>query len=59
MVIDPLGDQPARLTYRSFRMMYSVESRAGTERANVIDTEQTLLPVGGYNRALAGPSDKT
>lgn len=56
-MIDPLGDQAARLVQRRIGVVDAIESRAGPERVGVRVAAADQLPVCGHDRTLAAPGD--
>jgi hypothetical protein len=57
VMVDPLGDEPARLIHRGFGMMNPVEGRAGTEGLQVPIAMYSEFAIRGNDSALATASD--
>jgi len=57
MVVDPFGDETARLIDRGFGMMDAVERGAGLECGHVIRTDLAQLAIRGDDGSFASAAD--
>jgi hypothetical protein len=58
VMIDPLGDQAARLIDRGFGMMDAIEGRAGAEGFEIPIAMNSQLAIRGDDSALTTASDR-
>ena len=56
-MVDPLGDQSARLVQRGIGVVDAVEGRAGPERVGVRVATVDQLSIRGYDSTFAAPGD--
>jgi hypothetical protein len=56
-MIDPLGNQTSRLGQRRLRMMNPIQGGACLERAQIIGSVPTQVPIRRHHRTLAPTRD--